>query len=220
MILAFGCSVTHGAELVSPHQDEANTKFSYPNLIADALGVECHNYAECGISNEGIFHKTINILGHHIPEEVTYVIVGWTSAVREYWVADGRQWFFIPSWCATKRVDSKFKHFKDYVNNDINNNPRICADEEMYLEPLAEMYEQIMKHKFDIQEYSVKAYNYIEGIRAYCQKHNFKLIETGCLSDYPHIKFNLNNFGTWRNGLGHPTKQDHEQIAQQILLSL
>lgn len=220
MILAFGCSVTHGAELISPHQDEANTKFSYPNLIADTLGVECHNYAECGISNEGIFHKTISVLDECNPKDVTYVIVGWTSEIREYWIANGREWFFIPSWCATKRIDTEFKYFKDYDSDDIDTSPRMCADEKIYLDLLATMYDQLIRYKFDVQEYRTKTFNYIESIRLYCQKYNFKLIETGCLGEYPHIKFNLNKFGTWRKGLSHPTRQDHEQIAQEILLTL
>lgn len=220
MILAFGCSVTHGAELVSPHQDPANTKFSYPNLIANALGVECHNYAECGISNEGIFHKTINVLDVTSSSDITAVIVGWTSTVREYWICDDREWFFIPSWCATKQVDKEFKYFKDYSHTDINLHPRLCADEEYYLTELEQMYNFISKYKFDIEAYNCKKLNYIASIRDYCRLYDIKLIETCCLGDEPGIRFKLDEFGTWRQGLGHPTKQDHEQIAQQILLTL
>ena len=60
MILAFGCSVTHGAELVYDYQSDENIRYSYPNIVAHTLGVECKNYAVCGISNEGIFHKIID----------------------------------------------------------------------------------------------------------------------------------------------------------------
>lgn len=220
MILAFGCSVTHGAELVSPYQDPANTKLSYPALVANALGVEYYNYAVCGISNEGIYHQIINTLDECNPADITAVIVGWTSTVREYWVADNREWFFIPSWCATKQLDKKLTKFKDYTDQDVNLNPRLCVDEEQYFEPLLTMYNHFVRHKFDYNEYERKKFNYIEGIRLYCNNYKFKLIETCCLGDVATIRFNLDNFGTWRQGIGHPTKNDHEQIAQHILLTL
>ena len=62
MILAFGCSITHGADLVKSNQHEENIKYSYPNIVAQSLGIECKNYAVCGISNEGIFHKVLDRL--------------------------------------------------------------------------------------------------------------------------------------------------------------
>jgi hypothetical protein len=216
MILAFGCSITHGADLVYPNQHKDNVKYSYPNLIADALGVECKNLAVCGASNEAIFHKTLDVLKTSSPK-LTAVIVGWTSDVREYWQADSREWFFIPSWCATKKIGVELKYFKDYTDSDINLHPRLCADEEQYLEPLATMYDYLMRYKFDQEEYKIKKYNYILSIRDYCRLHNVKLIETCCLSNIPGI-INLDEFGTWRQGLGHPTQEDHKQIAQQILL--
>ena len=219
MILAFGCSVTHGADLVHPNQHNANVEFSYPNLIAKALGVSCNNLAECGISNEGIYHRVLDTLDMKGPE-VAAVIVGWTSDVREYWRADGREWYFIPSWCATKKIGTELKYFKDYTSGDINQHPRLCADEEQYLEPLANMYNYLMRYKFDQEEYMYKKYNYISSIRDYCTLYNVKLIETCCLGEVPGIQHNLDNFGSWRQGLSHPTKEDHKQIAQQILLTL
>jgi len=56
-ILAFGCSIMHGMELVTNSQNVENTKYSYSQLIANHLDVECTNYAVCGLSNEGIFHS-------------------------------------------------------------------------------------------------------------------------------------------------------------------
>lgn len=218
-ILAFGCSVTHGAELVHPDQHKDNTKFSYPNLIADALGVDCINLAKCGNSNERIFHDVISTVS--MPEylNVKTIVVGWTSTVRESWIADGREWFFIPSWCATTAT-GKFNYFKDYTDADINLHPRLCADDDRYLTPLAQIYESFMRYKFDISEYETKKLHYINSIRRFCESQGIKLIETSCMGDVSDIQFNLDKFGTWRHGLGHPTRQDHEQIAQQILLTL
>ena len=220
MILAFGCSVTHGADLVYPNQHEANIEFSYPNLVARTLGVECKNYAVCGISNEGIFHKTIDTLVRYKSSEITAVIVGWTSTMREYWRTDDREWFIIPSWCATAEQGQHLIHFKDYTIDDINLQPRICSDQEEYLEPLANIYDIITRYKFDINEYENKKSNYIDMIRLLCQDKGVRLIETCCLGSVSSININLDNFGSWRQGRGHPTREDHEQIAQHILLTL
>lgn len=220
MILAFGCSVTHGAELVHPYQSDENIPYSYPNLIAKSLGVECKNYAVCGISNEGIFHQIIDTLVRYKSKEITAVIVGWTSTVREYWRTDNREWFVIPSWCATAEENSQLRHFKDYTDEDINLHPKICADKQEYLEPLAKIYDTIARYKFDAVEYEDKKSNYIDMIRLLCQDKGVRLIETCCLGSVGSININIDNFGTWRQGRGHPSRQDHQQIAQHILLIL
>lgn len=219
MILAFGCSVAHGAELVTSDQNLANTKFSYPNLIADALGVQCDNLAVCGNSNERIFHSVIEAVSLPKYLNVKTIIVGWTSTIRESWVVDGREWFFIPSWCATTAT-GRFNYFKEYTNVNVNLHPKLCADEEQYLKPLAQMYENFMKYKFDANVYEIKKMHYIDSIRRFCESRGIKLIETCCLGSVLDIQFNLDEFGTWRQGFGHPTKEDHKQIAQQILLTL
>ena len=220
MILAFGCSITHGAELVYPDQHEENIQYSYPNIVAQGLDIECKNYAVCGISNEGIFHKIINTLARYKSGEITAVIVGWTSTMREYWCTDSREWFIIPSWCATTEQNNKFEYIKDYTNKDINLYPRICSDREEYLEPLTKVYDVITRYKFDIEGYESKKSNYIDIIRLLCKEKDVRLIETCCLGAVGSININIDNFGTWRQSLGHPTREDHRQIAQHILLIL
>ena len=220
MILAFGCSVTHGAELVHSNQHEDNVKYSYPNLVANTLGVDCKNYSVCGISNEGIFHNIVNTLVRYNSQEITLVIVGWTSTMREYWRTENREWFIIPSWCATADAGQPFTQFKDYTDSNIDLHPRICSDQAEYLAPLATIYDTITRYKFDIEEYENKKSNYIDMTRILCKDKGVRLIETCCLGSVGSININLDNFGTWRQGLSHPTKIEHEQIAQQILLTL
>jgi len=220
MILAFGCSVTHGADLVHPNQHEENIQYSYPNLVARALGIECKNYAVCGISNEGIFHNVFDTLVRYKNSEITAVIVGWTSTMREYWRTDDREWFIIPSWCATTEKNQLLKYFKDYTDEDVNLYPRICSDKKEYLEPLANVYDIITRYKFDVEEYENKKSNYIDIVRLLCQNKGIRLIETCCLGSVGSIDINIDNFGKWRLDKGHPVKQDHEQVAQHILLTL
>lgn len=217
-ILAFGCSVMHGAELVTGYQNPENTKYSYSQLVANHLGVDCKNYAVCGLSNEGIFHSFFDNIEKH--KDITLVMIGWTSCVREYWEFEGRKWFIIPSWChTTKNIHSPNLFFKDYVDQDVNLNPRVCADEKEYLDILSDQYNFLMRHKFDFGEYKKKTMHYIKSIEEYCKSKNIKLVETCCLVDLPGM-INLNNVGKWRQGMGHPTLDDHKQIAEQILLTL
>lgn len=213
-VLAFGCSVTHGAELAHPYQHDDNTIGSYPQLVANYLTVDCVNYAVCGISNEGIFHKVLDTISKY--SEITTVIVGWTSDLREYWKCDGRDWFIIPSWCATTR-DGTLPYVKDYSDTDINLHPRVCVDDITYTQPLSDLYKLTVKYKFDAVEYDQKKQHYVEMVRLYCKDHTIKLIETTSMTPVDDISIHIDNIGTWRKTLGHPTANDHQMIAKQII---
>ena len=213
-ILAFGCSVTHGAELAYPYQHDDNTIGSYPQLVANYLAVDCANYSVCGISNEGIFHKVLDTIPKY--SNITTVIVGWTSNLREYWKCDGRDWFIIPSWCATTR-DGTLPYVKDYSDSNINLHPRVCVDDIIYTQPLSDLYELTVKYKFDAVEYDQKKQHYVGMVRLHCKNHNIKLIETTSMTPFDDISIHIDNIGTWRKTLGHPTANDHQLIAEQII---
>lgn len=217
MILAFGCSITHGCELAHPYQHNDNTVYSYPQLVADHLGTSCINYSLCGISNEGIFHMILDKVSQH--RQADTVIVGWTSSMREYWRANGRHWFVIPSWTATMEdVEVEPSHIEDYNEGvDINKHPRIVADDESYLGELNTAYKFITKNKFDDYEYQLKKKHYVESIRLYCENKNIKLIETANLEVVDDIKILTDNIGKWRSRIAHPNKLEHEIIAKQII---
>ena len=215
-ILAFGCSITHGAELVHPYQSVENVEFSYPKLIANHLGVDCINYAISGISNEGIFHS---ILDHtQSQSDITAIIVGWTSSMRDYWRCDGRSWFIIPSWTASMTdIYKPIAYIKDYTTSDINTNPRVCSDDVGQLDILQDIYQFTMKYKFDQNEYAKKKQHYIHSIRNYCCTNNIKLIEITCMESVTDIPLYFDNVGKWRNTLSHPNKQEHVQFSEQII---
>lgn len=218
MILAFGCSILHGSELVTGHQNPENTKYSYAQIIADHLGKECINYGVCGISNEGIFHNFFNYINRH--SDVDTVIVSWTSIIREYWECDGRKWFLIPSWCSTMAdLYDPNLIIKDYTNSDKNANPRICADDKEYLNLIEEQYKFLMKYKFDDYQYSKKMHNYIEAVRNYCTLNNIKLLETCAMwgQKNPIVKVNLDLIGGWWARGNHPTREEHMLIANHII---
>ena len=48
-------------------------------------------------------------------------------------------------------------------------------------------------------------------------KHNIKLIETTSMTPIDDISIHIDNIGPWRKTLGHPTANDHQLIAKQII---
>jgi hypothetical protein len=219
MILAFGCSVAHGAETVYPYTHEENIPFSYPGLIAQKLNLECENWAFCGNSNENIFHAVLDTVPKY--EKITAVIVGWTSDVREVWTCDGRYWQFIPSWCYTNDDLLKPVLFLKDPKKNTPDTPRVCSDKEELMPVLENVYDLLMRYKFDISEYAKKRNNYILALRTYCQSKNIKLIETCWATPLDGVDIDLSKLGSWIDSNNyptrHPNKQEHEIIANTII---
>lgn len=218
-ILAFGCSITHGAELVEPYTYEGNIPFSYPGLIAQKLNLQCENWAFCGNSNENIFHNVLDTVLTY--DKVTALIVGWTSPVREVWKCEDRYWQFIPSWCYTN--DDLLKPISFLKDPKVNSptTPRVCSDKEEFLPVLEELYDRLMRYKFDTDEYIKKRNNYVLALRTYCKSNNINLIET-CWSDpIDEVDIDLSKIGNWVNKdnhpVRHPNKEEHEIIANMIM---
>jgi hypothetical protein len=218
MILAFGCSVTHGIDVVTAWTSDENIALSYPGLIAKQLKVECISWAFPGNSNENIFHKAIeNIPKYKAHNTITAVIVGWTSPVREVWKSAGRTWQFIPSWASTvEDLTTPAKYFKE-LNSWSNTNPKLSTDKEEYLSVLTDMYSMITKYKFDYDEYLKKRTNYITTLRCYCEANDIRLIET-CWSDpIEGISIDMNTVSNWNKECRHPNKEEHQIIANMIM---
>ena len=82
-LLANGCSMTHGQELVTDGYDPANTQLCYAKKIFDEEEIfeEYVNIAMPGISNSHIVASTIDYLITNDPGN-TFVLIGWTSPIR------------------------------------------------------------------------------------------------------------------------------------------
>ena len=82
-LLANGCSMTHGQELVTDGYDPANTQLCYAKKIFDEEEIfeEYVNIAMPGISNAHIVASTIDYLITNDPGN-TFVLIGWTSPIR------------------------------------------------------------------------------------------------------------------------------------------
>ena len=83
-LLANGCSMTHGQELVTDGYDPANTEKCYAKKIFDEFDDVFEHYINIalpGVSNQHIVESTLDYLITHDPGN-TFVIIGWTSPIR------------------------------------------------------------------------------------------------------------------------------------------
>jgi len=217
-LLAFGCSVTHGADLASPYESDKNVELSYPNLVAKQLGIDCNNYAVNAISNEGIFHKILELTPQH--DNITAMIVGWTSDVREHWYCEGRDWFIIPNYAGcmlrTTAPAKKVAWKKSWQTTDKFYGPasgltQAISDDRDYLDPLIKYYEFLVKYKVDFDEYKKKRQHYVETIRLYCQSKGITLIETYWAGNGNGLIL------SWPDMNRHPNISEHEHFANQII---
>lgn len=233
-LLAFGCSVTHGTEIVASGNSKDNIPYSYPALIAKYLGIDCVNYAFCGNSNENIFHEAMDVISHY--KDITGVLIGWTSDQREVWHCSGRTWQFAPRWCSTSKdiwqhrpvaqdmddLTSEEIAKIDWTNklhfiSAVGSHPSYCADQPQYLPVLEKFYQLLIEEKFDIEQYSKKTQNYVVAFRAYCEQNKIKLMET-CWEKNFSDTVNIGLLGNWYPAMErHPNVQEHQLFAECII---
>tara|TARA_Y100001937_G_C7094800_1_gene319605 strand:- start:670 stop:1422 length:753 start_codon:yes stop_codon:yes gene_type:complete len=82
-LLANGCSMTHGQELVTDGYDPRNTKLCYAHKIFKHFGLfdEYINVAMPGVSNQHIVESTMDYLLTQDASN-TFVLIGWSSPIR------------------------------------------------------------------------------------------------------------------------------------------
>jgi hypothetical protein len=212
-LLAFGCSVTHGAEIAALGNSKENIPYSYPSLVAKHLGVDCVNQAFCGNSNENIFHEALDTIPQY--KDITMVVVGWTSIEREVWHCDNRIWQFIPRWCATSTgVWDPYI----YIVPASGKIPKKCADKEEYLPALDDIYKLLVEYKFDYDVYCKKRDNYVRALRSYCKLKNITLLETCWADNLDGHAVNIGSIGDWFPAMQrHPTAEEHQLFAAKII---
>jgi len=204
-IIAHGCSVTHGSELVTAGLDTENVFFAFPNILANSLSLKCINLALPGSSNENIFHNTIKTIYEN--NEII-LIVCWSTLVRETWKRFNETFSVNISWGSATIGDQKQKVFYDEKNN-------VSAVNKDYLEDLSNYVKFFKKYKTDHHYYEKKLKNYSKIIRDLCNNKKIKLIElqyTKILNDC----IDISNVGKWFNEARHPNKNEHQEIGNLI----
>ena len=98
-LIAYGCSYTQGAQLDDnyklPTYPSVPSKFAWPQVLADKLGLTCVNRAEGGSGNLEILWKILN--SEHVSTDT--VCIGWSHFNRDI-VFD---------------VDNTREYFKEYI---------------------------------------------------------------------------------------------------------
>ena len=124
-LLANGCSMTHGQELVTDGYDPANTELCYAKKVFDEYEIfeEYVNVALPGISNAHIVESTIDYLITNDPGN-TFVLIGWTSPIRY-----------------------SFTHNDHYIRFNIHNPP--SKGEYMSGTQITEFHKQFIHHMND-----------------------------------------------------------------------
>lgn len=124
ILLANGCSHTHGSETHSPDTIEENRQLAYPKFVADHFNMDYVNIACPACSNEYIVYSTLDWLAEH-PNEDVFVLIGWTTFPRKTFVNKTGKYYWTPGsenphrcWQSGKYHTDLLNYFKAWVAND------------------------------------------------------------------------------------------------------
>lgn len=116
-LVAFGCSYTRGTALDDVWDFEKNcsifpqpSKYAWPQLIANELGVECINLGKGGYSNKAIWHTIINF--DFKPSDI--VFVHWSFLDRYHYYENKDTGHIIDH----THKDKRDKMFFKYLHSD------------------------------------------------------------------------------------------------------
>ena len=59
-LVAFGCSLTQGQDLPDNYKSQYPSKFSWPQILANKLNLQCINLGKGGASSKEILYKMIS----------------------------------------------------------------------------------------------------------------------------------------------------------------
>jgi len=85
VLIAGGDSFTDKNYISDFHSDMDCSWKKWPEILAERLNMNCVNTGFCGSGNMGIYSRVIDTIGQHDPNEIGYVLVGWSQAQREDW---------------------------------------------------------------------------------------------------------------------------------------
>ena len=118
-IIAFGCSMTYGDGLEDCYPEQIHpSKFAWPQIIADQLGLECVNKASPGSSNKKICHEIINFKFE--PDDL--VFVQWSYRERSTFYKSKEEFTNIGHW-ATDPIsvfyNTNYSEYDSNLNNKV-----------------------------------------------------------------------------------------------------
>ncbi len=87
-LYAFGCSNSFGVGLSdtgiykTEHSNDIPSKFSWPQMLADATNMQCKNLSVPGASNKLLWHDIVSIPWHTMDCKNTVVVIHWSFIDR------------------------------------------------------------------------------------------------------------------------------------------
>jgi hypothetical protein len=226
-LYSVGCSFTEGQDLEN-FQIE-----NYTKLLSEKHKVDCHNFGNCGASNDYIFRKAFYILNEGFNKE-DVLIIQWTHYTRMELPTtyDNREWYFtIPN--ALIPVSDKvlkdvnfYGIFSKHVvnkNSDYNKTDETTKKLlELHNNDLQRFIGYFLNTKYQIN----KTKNYIKSLYAYLELNGYKhlhffgwdscIISDNEILNYPN--FLKETFGGYTKTIknDHPNKEGHEIWANVL----
>lgn len=196
-LIAFGCSFTYGHGLsdcfIPPIDPGLNpSKFAWPQLIADKLGLECYNQSIPGDSNKDIWYNIVNFDF----EDNDIVVVHWSFPDRYAVFNDDGSVRKLASWNADDPVsDYYYRHFHSVTD----------ATLDFYLRA------DHIKHMFESK--NIPAYYLIPNKEFYQPVPNWCNIKF----EDVYLKEMRNMYKSIALDNSHPGELAHEKFAQALL---
>lgn len=209
--LAAGCSIAHGQGNVVEHYNKENTLESYPNLIADRLGLECNNIAFPGYSNEMIFNSAVQELAQN---SYSHCLISWTGNSRDGWENEHEIYTFNLNYA---RYENKSKPFDD-IFYELVKGIDFVSNVEYKLEELKRMY-PVIENKIVSQDSDNRLKNYQFCIREICRAQGVHLVEVDAIKNNLDSRLYLLNPKLFFNPKGskcHPPKTSYRFWAEDI----
>ena len=222
-IVASGCSITHGCELVSPWYDPANAELAYPNLIGKFLNLPVENLALPAASNEHVFHSLVEYIRTHNSTGIHSIIAGWTFRDRIYWKVGSRHWWFNSQGATTMA-----QKLKDHPNitRISNADGTFKTDDQQLLTDLQQAFKFFVNYYFEPtmpflypgdDENGKKLHHYTTALTALCESKKIKLVHVDCANNDFLSMPRLREIITIIPALNkHPNKEEHATIAKFI----
>lgn len=117
-LVAFGCSFTRGTALDDVWNFENNcstykhpSKYAWPQIVADKLGLECINLGKGGYSNKAIWHTVVNF--DFKPDDL--IFIHWSYMDRYHFYEDSKTGHIVDHRSNNPRDRAFFKYLhSDY----------------------------------------------------------------------------------------------------------
>jgi hypothetical protein len=209
-LLTVGDSFTYGAELEDRYQ-------AWPYRLADKLGYEVHNMGQSGCSNNSILRRCLEELSE---THYDLVVIGWTSPGRIEWKDDlGIAYNIWPGYPA----DTQF--FKDHpwrieFLNFISQHHNSAYLYEQYLLNVISLQSYFKANNINYRMLNIRHKDYYHSVGRETYEALGKQVDTENFIGWHKFGMDELTANLPKGKQGHPLKQGHERIANEIYIRI